>query len=475
MTAYDRLSSLDASFLHLESISTPMHVGSLGIFDGAPFFDASGRFRLAEVRALVASRLHLIPRFRRRLMTVPMDQGRPIWVDDPHFDLSYHVRLTALPAPGSWSQLLTLTGRIEAQLLDRSRPLWELWFVEGLAAGRVALVQKTHHALVDGVSGVDVATVLFDFSPEPTRLDPEPWQPVPGPSSARLLTDSLVERSTEPAELARTVRGLTRSPQRFAARAEQVTRALRSLVAGGPIAPKTSLNREVGRARRFRGVRVSLDDVKAVRRSAGGTVNDVVLTGIAEALRRRLVARGETLPDHLRVLCPVSVRDEGEHLDLGNRVSAMFVDLPLGDPDPLARLRSVAATTADLKEREQAVGAAFLLDLTHYAAPTILGLAARLVHRQPFVNLVVTNVPGPQVPLYCMGARLEEAYPIVPLSQNLSLGVAILSYCGTLHIGLYADADSWPDLDDLVADVETAFADLRQAGVRHDIDQGAAG
>ncbi len=475
MTDYDRLSSLDASFLHLESLATPMHVGSLAIFDGAPFFDASGRFRLAEARALVGSRLHLIPRFRRRLMTVPMDQGRPIWVDDPHFDLSYHVRLTALPRPGSSSQLLTLTGRIEAQLLDRSRPLWELWFVEGIAAGRVALVQKTHHALVDGVSGVDVATVLFDFSPEPTVLDAEPWTPEPAPSSAKLLSDTLVERSTEPAELARTVRGVARSPQRFAARVEQVTRGLRSLVVGGPIAPKTSLNREVGRARRFRGVRVPLDDVKAVRRSVGGTVNDVVLTGIAEALRRRLVARGETLPDHLRVLCPVSVRDEEEHLHLGNRVSAMFVDLPLADPDPIARLRSVAATTADLKEREQAVGAAFLLDLTHYAAPTLLGLAARIVHRQPFVNLVVTNVPGPQVPLYCMGARLEEAYPIVPLSQNLSLGVAILSYCGFLHIGLYADADSWPDLDDLVTDVEAGFADLRQAGVRHDIDRGAAG
>jgi len=463
VTDYDRLSALDASFLHLESPETPMHVGSLGIFEGAPFLDGSGRFRLAEVRALVASRLHLIPRFRMRLMTVPMEQGRPIWVDDDRFDISYHVRLTALPKPGTWEQLLTLTGRIEAQVLDRSHPLWELWFVEGLEGGRVALVQKTHHALVDGVSGVDVATVLLDFTPEPTVPDAPAWLPRPAPSSSRLLKDSLVERGTEPTEMARSVRSLARTPQRAAAQTGKIAGALRSLVDGSPLAPKTSFNVPVGRRRRFTGVQIPLPDVKAIRAASGGTVNDVVLAGVAGALRARMLARGDNVPESLRVLCPVSVRDESEHLHLGNRVSAMFVELPVGEPDPALRLDRIRRETRDLKEREQAVGAAFLLDLTQYAAPTLLGLAARAVHRQPFVNLVVTNVPGPQVPLYCLGARMLEAYPMVPLSRNLSLGVAILSYCGVLHFGLFADAEVWPDLDDLAADVGAAFATLRHA------------
>jgi WS/DGAT/MGAT family acyltransferase len=478
---YDRLGALDASFLHLESPETPMHVGALGVFEGEAFFDASGRFRLADVRALVRSRLHLIPRFRRRLMSVPMDQGRPIWVDDDRFDVTYHVRLTALPRPGSWEQLLALYARIEAQTLDRSHPLWELWFVEGLEGGRVALIQKTHHALVDGVSGVDVATVLLDVTPEPTVPDAPAWLPGPAPSPSKLLTDTLVERSTEPTEVARSVRGLVRTPGRAVQQTGRLAGSLRSLVGGSPIAPRTSFNVIVGRTKRFAGARVSLDAVQAVRAARGGTINDVVLTGVAGALRRRLLARGEPVPPVLRALCPVSVRDATEHLQLGNRISAMIVELPTGEADPATRLATVGHETRDLKDREQAAGATFLLDLTQYAAPALLELAARALQRQPFVNLIVTNVPGPSVPLYCMGARLLEAYPMVPLSRNMSLGVAILSYCGGLHLGLYADADAWPDLDDLVADVHAAFAevaDLAGSGAAPDTDdvrKGAVG
>ena len=463
MTDYDRLSALDASFLHLESRTTPMHVGSLAIFEGERFFDSSGRFRLAAVRNLVTSRLHHIPRFRRRLMTVPMDQGRPIWVDDDRFDISYHVRLTALPEPGSWDQLRALTARIQMHVLDRSRPLWELWFVEGLDAGRVALVQKTHHALVDGVSGVDVATVLLDFDPDAPALVGPPWSAAPAPSPARLLADTMRERATEPSEFVRTARGLARAPQRAATRASEVGRAVRTLVESSPLAPATSFNRPVGPSREFVGVKVDLADVRRVRSRLGGTVNDVVLAGVAGALRRRFVARNEPLPERVRVLCPVSVRDESETMQLGNRVSAMFVDLPIEDPDPDARLRTIARMTRDLKDHEQALGASFLLGLTEYAAPTLLSLAARLVQRQPFVNLVVTNVPGPQVPLYCLAARMIEAYPMVPLSHNLGLGIAILSYCGVLHIGLMADAVANPDLADLAADLTTAFAELGHA------------
>jgi len=461
MSRYDRLAALDSSFLHLERLETPMHVGAMSVFEGAPFLGGDGHFRLADVRELVASRLHLVPRFRKRLMQVPAQLGRPIWVDDDRFDIAYHVRLTALPSPGTRAQLLTLTERVQAGLLDRSRPLWELWFVEGLEDGNIGLIQKTHHALVDGVSAVDVATVLLDFTPDPAVLDAPAWTPEPAPSPEQLLVDSVVERVTEPAEVARGFRRIVRGPRRALDRASQLARSMSTLVDRNAIAPRTSLNRRVGRNRRFEPVRVSLDDVKAVRKKLGGTVNDVVLAGVAGGLARLLESRDELEPGlTLKVMCPVSVRDESEQMQLGNRVSAMFVPLAVGEPDPMRRLEAVRAVTADLKERQQAVGAAFLSDLTQYAAPTLMGMAARLAHRQPFFNLIVTNVPGPQTPLYCMGGRMLEAYPIVPLTRNLSVVVGILSYCGQLHLGLFADRDAFADLGVLAGGIEDAFAEL---------------
>jgi len=461
VSEYDRLTAQDSSFLHLERLETPMHVGGLSVFEGAPFCDDDGRFRLADVRELVESRLHLVPRFRKRLMHVPGELGRPIWVDDDRFDISYHVRLTALPAPGTRQQLLTLTERVQAGMLDRSRPLWELWFVEGLEDGNVALIQKTHHALVDGVSAVDVATVLLDFSPEPTLLDAPPWTPQPAPSPEQLLVDSIVERVTEPAEIVRGFRRVLRGPRHALERASQLARSVATFVDRSALAPRTSLNRRVGRNRRLEPVRVSLDEVKTIRQRLGGTVNDVILASVAGGLARLLESRDELEPGlTLKVMCPVSVRDESEQMQLGNRVSAMFVPLAVGEPDPVKRLEAARAATADLKEREQAVGAAFLSDLSEYAAPTLLGLAARLAHRQPFFNLVVTNVPGPQTPLYCMGGRMLEAYPIVPLTQNTGVVVGILSYCGQLHLGLFADRDTFADLGVLAAGIEDAFAEL---------------
>ncbi len=440
-----------------------MQVGALTVFEGEPFFGPDGHFRLAEVRDLVASRLHRIPRFRKRVQRVPLDVGQPIWVDDDRFDIGYHVRHTALPAPGDRSQLLGLFERLQAQLLDRARPLWELWFVEGLEGGHVGLIQKTHHALVDGISGVDVATVLLDFTPTPVVDDPPAWRPEPAPSPGRLLLDTvsddvngLAGRATgdlDGSEVETVIDRFTR-----------VARSVTTLAETGLVAPRTSLNRPVGRARRFAGVRVPLDEVKAVRRELGGTINDVVLAGVAGGLGQLLDARGELDPDlTLKAFCPVSVRDDHEHLALGNRISAMVVPLPVGEVDPVRRLERVRAATDHLKEREQAVGAATLLNLTEYAAPTLLSLGARLVHRQPFCNLVCTNVPGPQTPLYCMSARMLEAYPMVPLSKNMNLGVAILSYCGSLHIGLLADRDTWPDLAVLEAGVEELFAALHKA------------
>jgi len=461
MSQYDRLSSLDASFLHLERPEYPMHVGAVCVIEGAPFFGADGRFRIDEVRDLVLSRLPLLPRFRRRLMHVPYDQGRPIWVDDDQFDITYHVRHTALPRPGSWEQLVALVTRIQEGLLDRDRPLWEIWMVEGLEGGNVALLQKTHHALVDGVSGVDVATLLLDLSPAfVTPVVPE-WTPETAPSPSQLLLDTLRERVTEPAEIMRYVRSMFRGPRHALERAHQFVQSMSTMVTRDAIAPRTSLNVHTGRHRRLAVVRVSLDDVKEIRRGLGGSVNDVLLAGVAGGMRTLFLHRADTTEDlHLRVLCPVSVRAEGEFAALGNKVSAMFVNLPVDNRPAIERLRSISAQTTDLKERQQAVGAEMLIGMTEYVAPTLMSLAARAAHRQPFFNLIVTNVPGPQQPLYMMGAPLIEAFPIVPLTRNLSVVVGILSYHGTLHFGLWGDRDACADIEVLGGGIEDSFAEL---------------
>jgi WS/DGAT/MGAT family acyltransferase len=457
------LTALDNSFLQLERLETPMHVGALTVFQGAPFFTKSGRFRLKKVRELVGSRLHLVPRYRKKVMRVPIDAGQPIWVDDERFDIGYHVRLTALPSPGTRGQLLALFERVQAQLLDRSRPLWELWFVEGLEDNHVAIIQKTHHALVDGVSAVDVATVLLDFDRKPTWLDAPEWTAEPPPTPARLLIDTVKGYVSGPTSVTRNSQTVADMSRQITDRASKLARSIASLADGQIVATKTSLNNPVGRHRRFGLVRIPFEDVKATREAFGGTVNDVVLAGVAGGLARLFEEREELTRElTLKVFCPVSVRDESHRMKLGNKVSGMFVTLPVGDPDPISRLRAIQATTVDLKEREQAVGAAALLSLTEYAAPTLVGLAARAAHHQPFFNLVCTNVPGPQEPLYCLGARMLEAYPMVPLSRNLNLGVAILSYCGQLHIGLLADRDQWHDLDVLEAGIDDAFQTLKK-------------
>ena len=461
MTKYDRLTSLDASFLHMERLEYPMHVGAMSVIEGAAFFDARGHFRINDVRELVQSRLPLLPRFRRRLMTVPYDMGRPIWIDDDRFDITYHVRHTALPKPGSWEQLVALTTRVQENLLDRERPLWELWFVEGLEDGNIALIQKTHHSLIDGVSGVDVATLLLDATPEFVRPVPHVWTPEPAPSASQLLLDSLRERATEPGELVRSFRSMLRGPRHAVERIGELTRSLSTIVTRESIAPRTSINGRTGRHRLLSVVRIPLADVKAIRRSLGGTVNDVVLAGVGGGLHQLLAARGDDVEDlRLRVLCPVSVRSDDQRGELGNKISAIFVSLPVGPADPVDRLGEISAQTADLKEKRQALSADLLLNMSDYIAPTLMSLAARAVHRQPFVNLIVTNVPGPQVPLYMMGGRLLEAFPIVPLTQNLTVVVGILSYDGTLHFGLWADREAGGDLEVLAGGIEDAFAEM---------------
>jgi WS/DGAT/MGAT family acyltransferase len=451
----DRLSGLDASFLHLECDVAHMHVGSCLVFDGAPPAHD-------ELLDAVQRRLHLVPRYRQRLAFVPFDQGRPVWVDDPHFNVGYHIRSTALPGPGSERQLERLAGRLFSQGLDRDKPLWELWLVHRLAGERFALIGKTHHCLVDGISGVDITTVLFDADPEPAPLpDPEPWVPRPLPSDAQLLADALVERATVPGEIARGARAALRGPRNVGGRLRDDLAALGAFARAGAAAPPSPLNVPTGPHRRFTWVDARLDTFKAIKDELGGTVNDVVLTVVALALGRFLRRRGVEVDElELKAMVPVSVRADAERGALGNRVAAMYAPLPVGTEDPLECFAVVHAAMGALKHSGQAVGAQVLTELAGFAPPTIVSQAARLVARQRFFNLVVTNVPGPQFPLYLLGRRLRAIYPQVPLAPRQALGVAIMSYDGNLHFGLLGDFDALPDLAGLGTDLHAAIEEL---------------
>jgi diacylglycerol O-acyltransferase / wax synthase len=457
----DRLTALDASFLHLEEdASAHMHVASVIVFEGDPP-------PYEELLESIEHRLHLVPRYRQRLAPIPLGQGRPRWVDDPHLNLRYHVRHTALPSPGSEEQLKALAGRVFSQRLDRDKPLWEIWLAEGLEGGRFALLAKTHHALVDGISGVDIVTVLFDTSAEPSAPpDPgEPWLPRPLPARAQLLGEALLERVTAPAEIARTLRAAVRGPRRMAAEIMDAAVSMGAMAwAGLNPAPPTPYNERIGVHRRFTWVRAELADLKAIKNELGGTVNDVVLSTVSGALGRHLRRRGQTTDGlELKAMVPVSVRADVERGALGNRVAAMFASLPVWCQEPLARLDVVREEMNNLKEGSQAVGAQMITELGDFAPPTILGQAARLMNRQRFFNVVVTNVPGPQFPLYLMGRLMLDPFPMVPLVRNQGLGVALMSYNGRMNFGLVGDYELMWDIDELAEDVQACLAELADA------------
>jgi WS/DGAT/MGAT family acyltransferase len=460
--ANDRLTGLDASFLHLEDESAHMHVAAVMTFEGSPPPHA-------EVVEGIRSRLHLVPRYRQKLAFVPLGQGRPRWVDDPHFNLNYHVRHTALPEPGTEEQLKRLAGRVFSQRLDRDKPLWEMWVVEGLDGGeRFAVLSKTHHALVDGVSGIDIMSILFDTKPEPDTPPPaeeKRWLPAPTPSGAQLLGEALYERATVPAEIVRGVRALVRGPRRIAEATVGSLAGVGSMVrAGLSPAPKTPYNERIGPHRRFTWVRMQLADVKSIKDALGGTVNDVMLATVTGALGRHLRRRGvDTDGMELKAMVPVSVRGEDGRGALGNQVAAMMAPLPVGLQDPVSRIERISDAMAHLKSGGQAVGAQVLTELTGFAPPNIMSQASRVVARQRMFNLVVTNVPGPQFPLYLMGHRLEGLFPMVPLAPNQALGIAIMSYNGTINFGLVGDYDLMSDLDDLAEDLQAALAELAEA------------
>jgi WS/DGAT/MGAT family acyltransferase len=452
MTKPERLSGLDTSFLHLERSGAHMHVASTSVFEGA-----APTHR--EFRDHIASRLHLVPRFRQKLRFVPFGQGRPVWIDDPHLNLDYHVRQTALPEPGSDEQLRNLAARIFSQQLDRSKPLWELWLVEGLTGDRFAIIGKSHHALVDGVSGVDITTVLFDLDPEPAGAPEKapPWFARPEPTDTQLLTEALKERVTSPKEIYRGVRAALRGPR-------QVLRgvgATSKMVGAGMSAPSSVFNVEIGPHRRFQMTQTDLEDLKRVKNAHGGTVNDVILSIVAGAIGKYLRARGhDTDGLELRAMVPVSVRAAEEHGALGNRISAMMAPLPVWCEDPVERLHLTTREMGDLKSSGQAVGAEILTKLTDFAPSTIASQAARLQPAQRFFNLVVTNVPGPQFPLYVLGRKMESIFPMVPLARRQALCVGIMSYNGQVNFGLIGDYDAMADLDSFALDLEATTQEV---------------
>ena len=459
---YERLTATDASFLHIETPHEPQHVGSLSELEGGPLRDDSGHIRIDELRSFIVGRLHRVPRLRQRVLPVPLNVGHPVWVDDDRFDIDFHVRLTALPRPGDARQLEELFSRIQALPLDRSRPLWEMWFVDGLEQDRVGLIIKSHHALGDGIANVDLVLSLVDLEPDPPADDPPPaFRPRPAPAPQELLARSVVEELLRPAELARSAVGALRDPAQVRRTVGNVAASLTSFVARPRPAP---WNAPVGLHRRWVRADVPLDEVKALGRSTGTTVNDVVLEICTDALRGFLLSRGEDVDDRtLKAMVPVSRRGEDEHgTTLGNKVSLIVADLPVGEHDPAVRLERIHDQTSELKASGLADGVETFVS----AAGELTMLApyvAKALSRSIPMNLVITNIPGPPVPLYVRGARVLHAYPYVEVIDDEGLTIAVVSYEGNLSFGITADRDAVPDLALVAEGIEKGLGRLRTA------------
>jgi diacylglycerol O-acyltransferase / wax synthase len=463
--AYDRLSFLDNSFLITESPTNHMHIGGTATYDAGPLAGPDGGIDVDRIRTYVASRLHLIPRYRQVLAWTPIE-GHPVWVDDEHFNIDYHVRHTSLPRPGDVHQLRRLAGRIMSQQLDRSKPLWEMWIVEGFeGADRFAVITKVHHCMIDGMSSVDLLEVLL--TPQPTeRIEPGPrWLPRPAPRGRDLLWAEAVRRASMPLELVRGFRQLLAEAQDPRSDVRTMLRGLRDMVRTSlRQVSDTPLNRPIGPHRRCDWLAMDLEAVKTVKNALGGSLNDVVLATVTGAVARFLEERRVNVELlRFRVMAPVSVRTRGERGTLGNRVSAWMIDLPLAERDPRRRLDRIREQTVRLKESKQALGAEVLTRVGEWTPSTLLSLGGRMVTRALPFNLVVTNVPGPQVPLYLLGARMRDNFGQLPLTDYLGLGVVLFSYAGTLCWGLTADWDLVPDLAEFVAGIEASFAELRDA------------
>lgn len=455
----DRLTAVDASFLTNESSVSHMHVGAILIFEGPPP-------KYVDLVEHIRGRLALVPRFRQRLVVPPLEAGRPLWADDVNFNLTYHIRHTALPEPGGEPQLKRLAGRVFSQQLDRSKPLWELWLVQGLERDRFAILTKTHHAMVDGVSGVDIGTVLFDLEPvpEPSEIRDD-WVPHKQPSTTELVTRGISDVAAVPVKLAERAVAAVKRPETAARKAVEALEGLSEIVSAfADPAPDVPLNQPIGPHRRYIWARSDLSTFKRIKDTFGGTVNDVVLAVVTGALREWLHNRAiRTEGLELRALVPVSIRSEDERGNLGNRIALMRGPLPVYVEDPVRRLRTITQAMEGLKRSKQALGAEVISRFNDFAPPTLLAQASRINFSTRLFNMIVTNVPGPQIPLYVLGRELEEVFPIAFLPENHTLAVAIMSYNGKVGFGLLADYDSMEDIEVLADGLNASLAELEAA------------
>lgn len=457
----ERLSAADMSSLQAERGPVHMHVGAVMVFNARPS-RAGGKLDYDSVVRTFERRLHLIPRYRDKLSESRLNLANPSWVDDEDFDISYHVWRAALPAPGGDRELNEFVGRFMSERLDRARPLWEVCVLEGLAQGRRALVAKMHHALVDGVGAVDVGTLLLDPSPQGQPI-PRPHRKraaAPRSGLARVADDALAL----PVGLARAAADRARDPRGTVDELREAAEVVSEIARGRPQAPRTSLDAGISPHRRFAMARGRLHTVKLIKNRFDATVNDVMLAAVCGMLRERFEARREKVPEQLVALVPVNVRTRAQKGELGNHISMLFVDLPTGEPDPVARLRAIHATTEELKASAQVRAGEMIAEATGWVPPPFSALVQRAMGSPHVFNLVVSNVPGPQVPFYLNGVRLREIFPVVPLNPRThALAVGALSYDGGVYFGLDSDRDIVPDLDQASSGLERALAELARA------------
>jgi WS/DGAT/MGAT family acyltransferase len=449
------MSVTDAGFFFAEGENTPMHVGSVSVFEGpAPGY--------GDLVRLLLGKLPQVPRYRQRVRTVPLNLGRPLWVDDEHFQILYHVRHTAVPRPGSAEQLRNLAGRVLGQRLDMAKPLWEVWLVEGLADDRWAIISKVHHCMVDGVAGTDLLQLIFDLDPAAGHPAPVAWNPEPGPSAVSVLAGGVEEMIEQPVRLlADGLRHVVRDPGDVVRRGRAVGSVLPGVARGLRMPVPRSLNGPIGPHRRWAWVDTTFDEVKRVRRAHGGTINDVVLTAVTAGFRELLLQRGELTDDMVvRAMVPVSVRRRSERGALDNQISAVFVELPVGEPDPITRLSRVRGQMDEQKKLMGALDARAILAMGELVAPTLMAAGTRAASRagQQFMQVTATNVPGPRVPLYVLGRQMQELHAYVPINMGSRISIGIYSYLDAMTFGLNADFDAFPDVDVLAA------------GIRHGMD-----
>jgi diacylglycerol O-acyltransferase / wax synthase len=463
----DRMSAMDAMFYYMEDENTPMHVGGVSVLEGpAPAY--------GDIVRLLASKLDRVPRYRQVVKPVPLHLGRPIWVDDPHFQILYHVRHTALPKPGGDEQLRNLAGRVFAQRLDMSKPVWETWLVEGLAGDRWALISKAHHAMIDGEGSTDLMQVIFDLEENPERPEPADWHPQPFPSTLTVTAGSIRDAVQEPLQLLRVPsrESLNKVPLLLAgarvAAKELLPSVLPTLLPGRGQPTPASMNGPLGPNRRWVWANATMSEVKRIRAGLGGTVNDVILTAITRGYRDLLEGRGELVPDMVvRSLVPVSTRGEAGRGQVNNQVTSVVVDLPVGTDDPARRLELIRAQMDRNKRGMGAVDAAAIVGLADFAAPTLLALGARSMSIVPnrLTQTGTTNVPGPRVPLYLLGRKLIESHPYVPVFAGVRVAVGVFSYLDRFSFGVTADFDSFPDVDVVGTGIRIGFDELTaQAG-----------